>query len=118
MSTEPNLQDYFPELQQTEENEHYQTFTFLKTLQHLNSNDTIDHQLFSFEDLMDIVAHPPTTTSSTYTQSDEPISTIEKHQNKRLVSNCNLAKLDAYILMRSWVLSKFLTADDFESESS
>jgi hypothetical protein len=87
-STEPNLQDYFYELSQTQGNQCSQSATFMKTPQHLDNNDEIDHQLSLFEDLMDMIAHTPATTLSTSTQTEEPIKAIGKHQKKQLVSNC------------------------------
>jgi hypothetical protein len=87
-STEPKSQDYFHELSQTQGNQCYQTATFMETLQNLDNNEEIDDQLSSFEDLMEIIGHTPATTLSTYTQTEEPINVIKKHQKKQLVSNC------------------------------
>jgi hypothetical protein len=87
-ATEPNLFDFSPELSQTQGSQCYQTTTFTKILQNLDNNERMDDQLSSFEDLMDILAHTPATTLSTSTQTEEPIDTVEKHQNKQLVSNC------------------------------
>ncbi|CAF1328965.1 unnamed protein product [Adineta steineri] len=85
MSIEQNLEDFFAELSNTQQNHSYETSTFMTTTQNIANHETIDNQDSSLDDFMNILAY---NTSSTVpfksVQTGESINTIEKYQNQQV----------------------------------
>ncbi|CAF1268535.1 unnamed protein product [Adineta steineri] len=84
MSIEQNLEDFFAELSNTQQNHSYQTTTFVTTTQNIANHETIDNQDSSLDDFMNILAYNTSPTiPSKSVQTEESINTIEKYQNQQ-----------------------------------